>query len=123
MHDEQLNRPDLSPIEIEQEIQREIQQLDQRIVRALETVPEPTIPVDFAARVASRLPAARPVSLTPTHYGRTAMLICMVVTLAALVTLAVHTTGHATFGLLESLLFTQFIVLAVWFTIWRHSLR
>ena len=96
--------------------------LDQRIVRALETAPELQIPADFAARVASSLPATRPVSLTPTHYGQNAMLLGIVVILAALVILALHST-HATLGLLESLLFAQFLALAVWFTVWRYGLR
>jgi hypothetical protein len=115
MRDESLNPEDLS--------QSAMEALDQRIVRALETAPEPQIPAGFAARVASRLPARRPVSLTPTHYGQNAMLLGIVVILAALVVLALHSTGHATFGLLESLLFAQFIAFAVWFTIWRYGLR
>ncbi len=115
MHDEPEDQNSLSPAAMEH--------LDQRIVRALETVPEPQIPVDFATRVASQLPVRRPVSLTPTHYGQNMMLISMVVTLAALLTLAPHATGHANIGLLESLLFAQFIVFAVWFSVWRHSLR
>jgi hypothetical protein len=114
MH-ESLNPEDLS--------QSAIDHLDQRIVRALEAAPEPQIPTDFAARVASRLPARRPVSLTPTHYGQNTMLAGIVVTLAVLVVLALHSTGHAAFGLLESLLFAQFIVFAVWFTVWRYGLR
>jgi hypothetical protein len=97
------------------------QELDQRIVRALEAAPETRIPADFAARVAARLPARRPVSLTRTRYGQSATLIGLVSTLVALVFLA--SRGHAAFGLLESLLFAQFIALAVWFTVWRHSLR
>jgi len=115
MHDESLNHENLS--------QSAMEQLDLRIVRALEAVPEPQIPPDFAARVASQLPAKRPVSLTPTHYGQRAMLIGTLVTLAALVILALHSPGHATFGLLESLLFAQFIALAVWLSVWRYGLR
>jgi len=116
MHDEPLNPDNLS--------QSATEHLDQRIVRALETAPEPQIPADFAARVASRLPPTRrPVSLTPTHYGYTAMLIGMVATFVALLAFALHTTGRATFGLPESFLLTQFIVLAVWFSVWRHGLR
>jgi hypothetical protein len=114
MHDEPLNPDNLS--------QSAMEHLDPRIVRALETAPEPQIPADFAARVASRLPARRPVS-TPTHYGQNAMLIGTVVSLVALLVLALHSTGRATFGLPESFLLTQFIVLAVWFSVWRHSLR
>ncbi len=120
MHDEPLNPDKLS--------QSAMEHLDQRIVRALETVPEPQIPADFATRVASRLPARLPVSLTPTHYGQNAMLIGTVVSLVGLLVLALHSTalhstGHATLGLLESLLFAQFIALAVWLSVWRHSSR
>jgi hypothetical protein len=120
MHDEPLNPENLSPAAMEQAA---IEQLDQRLIRALETVPKPHIPADFAARVASQLPARRPVSLTPTHYGYTAMLIGIVATFVALLAFALHTTGRAAFGLPESFLLTQFIVLAVWLSVWRHSLR
>ena len=113
MHDEPLNQDHLSPEE----------QLDQRLIRALETMPEPHIPADFAARVTNQLPARRSVSFTPTHYGQNAMLLGIVVTLAALLVLALHTTGHASFVLLESLLFAQFIALTVWFSVWRYRLR
>jgi hypothetical protein len=119
MHDNPVDQENLSQAAIE----REVEQLDQRIVRTLETVPDLDIPADFAARVASRLPARRPVSLTPTHYGQNAILIGMVVTLAALLALAMHTTGHVAFGLLESLLFAQFVALAVWLSVWRFGLR
>jgi hypothetical protein len=115
MHDEPLNQDNLSPAAMVE--------VDQRLIRALETVPEPHIPADFAARVASQLPARRPVSLTPTHYGYTAMLIGLVATFVALLAFALHTTGRATFGLPESFLLIQFIALAVWFSVWRHSLR
>jgi hypothetical protein len=115
MHDETLNPDNLS--------QSETEQLDQRIVRAVETAPQPQIPTDFAARVASRLPARRPVSLTPTHYGQNALLIGTALTLVALLILALHSTGHAAFGLLESILSAQFIALAVWLSVWRHRLR
>jgi len=118
MHNEPLDQPaqhDPSPAAIEY--------LDQRIIRALETAPGSRIPADFAARVAGRLPARRPVSLTPTHYGRNVMLVSLVVTLLALLALGLRATGHASFVLLESLLCVQFIALAMWFSVWRHSLR
>jgi ABC-type transport system involved in cytochrome c biogenesis permease subunit len=115
MHDHPLNQQNLSPDEMEH--------LEQRLIRALETVPEPHISSDFAARVASRLPAERPVSLTPTHYGQKAMLIGILATLATLLALALHATGRPSFGLVESFLFTQFVVLVVWLSVWRHSLR
>jgi hypothetical protein len=51
------------------------------------------------------------------------MLLAIVATFAALLVLALPAKGHATFGLLESMLLAEFIALAVWFSIWRHSLR
>lgn len=97
--------------------------LDEWLIRALETVPYPQIPADFAVRVASRLPRRRPVSLTATHYGRNAMLLGIVATLAVLLVLALNTTGHASFGLLEVILLAEFIALTVWFSVWRYGLR
>jgi hypothetical protein len=123
MHNEPLNQNDLSPAAIEH--------LDQRILRALEAAPEPHIPADFAARVAGQLPAKRPESLTPTHYGRWAMVIAAVATFAVLLVLALHSadysaghvTGHPAIGVVESILFAQFIALAVWLSVWRTGLR
>jgi hypothetical protein len=115
MHDGQLDDNELSPGAIEH--------LDQRTVRALETAPRVEVPADFAARVAGQLPTRRPASLTRTHYGYAAILIGMAVTFAALMAFTLHTTAHAVFGLPESLLLTQFIVLVVWFSVRRHSLR
>jgi ABC-type transport system involved in cytochrome c biogenesis permease subunit len=115
MHDQPLNQQNLSPDEMEH--------LEQRLTRALETVPEPHIPADFAARVARRLPAKRPVSLTPTHYGQRAMWVGVVLTLAAMLALALRATGQPIFGLTESFLLTLFVVLVVWLSVWRHSLR
>jgi hypothetical protein len=119
MHNQPLDPDNLSQSAIDDAIEH----LDQRIVRALETAPQPQIPADFAARVASRLPVRRPVSLTPTHYGQNATLAGMLVTLVALLVLALHSPGHAAFGLLESVLSAQFLALAVWFSVWRHRLR
>ena len=119
MHDNLLDRESQSHAAAEY--------LDQRIIRALEAAPTPHTPADFAARIARQLPAKRPESLTPTHYGQRAVLIATFATLAALLILALysadHVTGHLTFGLVESLLFAQFIALAVWLSVWRHSLR
>ena len=123
MHDEPLN--DLSPnaserVELANNLDRDF---DERLIRALETAPDSRIPADFALRVASRLPARRPVSVTVTHYGQNAMLFGIVATLAVLLVLALHTTGHASFGLLESLLLAEFIALTVWLSVWRYGLR
>jgi hypothetical protein len=121
MHDEPLN--DLSPNANERPDLVLDHDLDERLIRALETVPDPQIPADFAARVASRLPARRPVSLTATHYGQNAMLLGIVATLAVLLVLALHTAGHASYGLLETFLLAEFIALTVWFSVWRYGLR
>ena len=97
-------------------------ELDLRILRALEAAPGVEIPADFAARVASRLPAGRrPVSLTPTHYGQNAVFLGMILTLVVLIALTVHNGRHATFGLAESVLLTQFVVLTVWLSVRRFS--
>jgi hypothetical protein len=122
MHNQPLNPDNLSQSAIDHATEHR-DRLDQRIIRALETAPEPQIPADFAARIASQLPARRPASLTPTHYGQNATLAGILVTLAALLILALKPTGHATSGLLESLLSAQFIALAVWLSVWRHRLR
>jgi len=115
MHGESLNQQDLSPEAIEH--------LDQRIVRALEAQPKVSVPADFASRVASRLPAKHPTSVTSTHYGQGTMLIGILLTLAALVALSLHPTGPDRFGLLESMLFAQFLGLVVWFSVLRHNTR
>jgi hypothetical protein len=99
------------------------QNFDQRILRALETVPEPHIPDGFAARVANQLPARPTVSPTPSQYGQKAMLIAMVVTLAALLVLALQPATRATFVLVETLLCAEFIALVVWISVWRYGLR
>jgi ABC-type transport system involved in cytochrome c biogenesis permease subunit len=94
MHDHPLNQQTLSPDEME-----------------------------HLARVASRLPPERPVSLTPTHYGQSAMWIGVVLTLATMLALALQANGRPTFGLAESFLLTLFVVLVLWLSVWRHSLR
>ncbi len=95
--------------------------LDQRVLRALEIAPRIDIPADFAARVAGKLPARRPVSLTATHYGQNAMYLGLVLALVMLIGLTVYNGRHATFGLAESLLLTLFVALTVWLSVRRHS--
>lgn len=97
-------------------------ELDRRILRALETAPSIEIPADFAARVARKLPAGRPVSLTQTHYGQNAVFFGMILTLVVLIALTLHNGRNATFGLAESLLLTQFVVLTVWVSVRRYSI-
>jgi len=115
MHDEPLDQETLSP--------NEVRQLDERVVRTLEAAPAIEVPADFAARVASRLPARRPVSLTPTHYGERATWVAIVIAMAALLAVALHTTTHAVFDVVQALLLTEFIALAVWLSLRRRSVR
>jgi hypothetical protein len=117
MSDESMNSP-LVNKGVEDE-------LDRRVLRALETAPPAVeIPADFAVRVASRLPARRrPVSLTPTHYGQSAVFLGMILTLVVLIALTLHNGRHATFGLTESLLLTQFLALTVWLSVRRYSVE
>ena len=97
-------------------------ELDLRLTRALDAVHEVPIPADFAARVASQVPARRPVSLKPTHYGDYALFLGVLATLAAMFLLG-HAADHHTFGFVESILLAQFLVLTVWLSLRRHSLR
>jgi hypothetical protein len=99
-------------------------EMEQRLIRALETRPAVQIPAGFAARIASQLPARRPIAVTPTHYGRKVMVICMVVLGVALLAAfalqgmvvppVVQVTGW--------ILYVQFLALVVWFGM-RGSLR
>jgi hypothetical protein len=95
---------------------------DARLTRALERPPEPRIPAAFAARVASRVPARKPFSITPTHYGRRVALFSLVALLAALLATAPHGSGSSVWGLaLEWLLAAQFLALVVWLGLWRRD--
>jgi hypothetical protein len=99
-------------------------EMEQRLIRALETRPPVHIPADFAARVASQLPERRPIALTPTHYGRKAMMICMVVLgIALLAAFALHGVAVPTAVQITGwILYAQFLALVVWFGM-RGSLR
>ena len=106
--------------------------LDEQLTRALEARPEAAVPEGFAMRVASRVPARQSVRLRPgrlrpvlppTHYGLTAMVLCLVVLAAAILGLAVHDIGRTTIGLtVELLLYTQFALLATWLGVRRRGL-
>jgi hypothetical protein len=109
-----MNQPDSSPAALE---------LDRRLASALEAAPEVRIPADFAARVASQVPARPVVSLTQTHYGDYAMLLGIVVTLAALFIFGLLAPDRHTFNVVESFLLTDFVGLTVWLSVRRYSLR
>jgi hypothetical protein len=113
MHDQPVNQQ--HPPQFEMTPQAE---LDQRVIRALEASPEPQIPDDFAARVASRVPASRPLSVTSTRYGHNAILISIAVLFAALFALAPHAVNRSVLGLtIECLLCAQFIGLTIWLSV------
>jgi hypothetical protein len=117
MHDEPVNQQP-PPFEAA------LAELDQRVVRALETAPDPKVPADFAARVASRLPSARPVSTGRTRYGDSAMVIGIVVLFAALFALAPDAANRSVVGLtMEWVLCAQLIGLTLWLSIRRRSAR
>ena len=106
------------------EVSAEEAEMEQRLTRALEARPVVDIPVDFAARVARQLPERRPVALTPTHYGRWAMVICMVV-LGVLLMVGFVMRGMAIPPMVQVvgwILYAQFLGLVVWFGM-RGALR
>jgi hypothetical protein len=109
-----MNQPPSSPAALE---------LDQRITHALEAAPEVRIPADFAARIASQVPARPVVTLTQTHYGDYAMFLGILVTLAALFIFGLHSPDRHTFNLVETFLLSDFVGLTVWLSVRRHSLR
>ncbi|MGP8259492.1 MAG: hypothetical protein ACLQM6_06005 [Acidobacteriaceae bacterium] len=88
--------------------------LEQRVIRALERVPEVNVPEGFAARVAGQLPQRRAV-ITTTSYGLMAIRISMAVLVLALVVVAMHATGRGVIGIaLEWVLCAELVGLALW---------
>jgi hypothetical protein len=109
---------------VDQHLPSKADELDERILHALEAAPELRIPADFASRVANRLPAKRPVSLTPTHYGYSLIVASIAILFSAVLVLAIRTSDRTTLGLtLQMLLFAQFIALTVWLSIRRHRVN
>ena len=88
---------------------------ERRLEQALATAPPLKIPADFAARVASRVPASTPVALPRTAYARNSIILSALVLLIALLVVApkaVHGLSFAT-GL-EWLLCGQLSLLAIY---------
>jgi len=99
----------------EQRMRDGMDALEERVVRELERVPEVTIPAEFAARVAGRLPVRRAFTARPARYGLMAMRTSMAVLVLALVTVAMHAGGRSVFGLaLEWVLCAELVALALW---------
>ncbi len=102
--------------------------LDERLIGALEAAPRCQAPADFAGRVLGRLPRRVPVTIPAsrfipaTEYGRTAILIGLIVLLISMLDLAAHTSNAFTFRLaLEWTLLAQFVALTVWFSTSRRG--
>jgi hypothetical protein len=114
-----MSGDEMSPEWISEDRTREMEQraLDARIVRELERVPalSLSIPADFAARVAAKVPERKAEVVPVTHYGRTLIGVSLVVLLVALVVLAARGFVSSPIGLVvQWSLCTQFLVLAVW---------
>jgi hypothetical protein len=115
---------EMTPEELEA-LAREMEDraFDARIIAELERVPDlsSAVPVDFAARVAAQVPARRAVMVPPsapdheTHYGRTAMWVCVAVLFAVLIGAAAKGLGHSTIGtVIEWTLYAQFLGIVIW---------
>ncbi|HEY0163586.1 MAG TPA: hypothetical protein VGB69_12975 [Edaphobacter sp.] len=101
--------------------------LDLRIVEDLERAPDlsSVIPSDFAARVAAKVPARRPLAARQvSHYGRTLLWIGLVVLFLALLALATRGNSGSVVDLaVEWTLCLQFLAIAVWLGVSRRSSR
>jgi hypothetical protein len=96
-------------------------ELDARVVRALERKPAPSIPADFAACVASQVSERRPVVLTPARYGAAAVRVAMAGVLIALVVMVARSADHTLLGVaVEWTLCVQLVGLALWDNDWRN---
>jgi hypothetical protein len=91
------------------------EEMDRRVVEALERVPAVEIPTGFAARVAGQLPMRRAVAVTPARYGLLAARIGMAVLLLAIVVVAMHSANPSKLGVvLQWILCAQVVGLALW---------
>jgi len=97
--------------------------LEERILRELERIPDlsSSIPADFAARMAARVPARRDVSVTPARYGRSVMWVSLAALVIVLPVLAWIGFGRSALDVaIEWCLCTQFLGIAVWMAIYRR---
>jgi hypothetical protein len=96
----------------------EMQTLDQRIQQELERLPDLSgvIAADFAARVATKVPAKRVAARTAaTPYGSRLMWAGLIVLSILLVVLAGHGFVHSTVGIaIEWTLCAQFLAIVIW---------
>ncbi|ADV82318.1 hypothetical protein [Terriglobus saanensis] len=105
----------------EMEINQDDAMLDALIVQALETQPQPAIPADFAARIASRLPARKQASFRPRYFGLAFSWIGAIALIVALFFLAPSPAGVSSAGAwIELFVCTQFLCLVVWMALRAH---
>jgi hypothetical protein len=91
--------------------------LEDRLLYALERKPVWTVPDDFAARVARRLPGRSAAPAIRRRYGLLAMKVAMAVLLAALLAVARRPDLHGTVAItVEWILCGQLAALAVWYS-------
>jgi hypothetical protein len=115
MHDESLE-----PLSEQERRELEERNLDHRIVAALEQPPDlsAAIPNDFAARVAAKVPAKRPVTVRATNYGRRAMWFGLIVLLAAIVIFSSQRADQSIAIIaVECLLVAQFLAIITWLSL------
>jgi hypothetical protein len=105
-----MTPPEMDPQRVEED----------RITRALESVPTVEVPADFAARLMTRLPE-RKVARVPagwfvrrTHYGRNVLLAGAVLLCCVLVTAAVRSNGATAWRLTEWTALAQLAAIGLW---------
>ena len=102
--------------------------IDTRVVNALEMRPAVDVPLDFASRVAARVPVKQ-VALRPAggyrvaRYGRRAILMSMVLLVVAMVAVAPRVMVNSALWVgLEWIMCSEFLLLALWFVMRREEL-
>ena len=92
-----------------------------RILQALETPPDVTVPDDFTARLMARVPhqpqrrfVLRQSLQTEGQFGRRLAFVALLVIVAGMLLMAPHTAGSETWLLLQGLLFVQLVALLLW---------
>jgi len=96
--------------------------LDERIIASLERGPEVSISADFAARVAAKVPARKPVAVSSTHYGWTAMWAGLALLFMVLVAIGVKGAAGSVVGTaVEWTLLVQFLVFATWLVLRKRT--
>lgn len=102
---------------------------DARIIEALERVPEPAVPDDFAARVSAMVPAKKApavrrfATVRSTRYGQIAMWVALVVLLVLVGFVSRGSERSVLAMTVEALLFVEFAAVAAWLGLrrWREG--